>query len=291
MGENGELPEGWGLATIPEMTPCEGVFVDGDWIESKDQDPNGEVRLIQLADIGDGEFRDRSSRFLRIDRANILNCTFLKQNDILVARMPDPIGRACLFPLSKENSFVTAVDVAIIRLGKGDVAPKYLMHCINSPRARQEIEDLQSGTTRRRISRTNLAAVDFPVPPTAEQDRIVAKIEELFSSLEKGIEDLKTAQQQLKVYRQAVLKWAFEGKLTNRNVVDGKLPEGWRSRRISEMIQTLEQGWSPKCETKSSHDEDEWAVIKTTAVQRAYFLESENKTLPRNLEPRTQHEL
>ncbi|HRN73310.1 MAG TPA: restriction endonuclease subunit S [Ginsengibacter sp.] len=51
----------------------------------------------------------------------------------------------------------------------------------------------------------------FPIPPLAEQHRIVAKIEELFSSLDKGIESLKTAQEQLKVYRQAVLKLAFEG--------------------------------------------------------------------------------
>ena len=46
--------------------------------------------------------------------------------------------------------------------------------------------------------------------------------------MDKGIESLKTAQQQLKVYRQAVLKWAFEGKLTNKNVVEGELPEGWK---------------------------------------------------------------
>jgi type I restriction enzyme S subunit len=54
----------------------------------------------------------------------------------------------------------------------------------------------------------------LPIPPLAEQHRIVAKIEELFSELDKGIENLKTAQAQLKVYRQALLKHAFEGKLT-----------------------------------------------------------------------------
>ena len=54
----------------------------------------------------------------------------------------------------------------------------------------------------------------FPLPPKATQQAIVSKIEELFSEIEKGIESLSTAQQQLKTYRQSVLKWAFEGKLT-----------------------------------------------------------------------------
>lgn len=65
------------------------------------------------------------------------------------------------------------------------------------------------------ISSGELAkSIPFVVPPTNEQKRIVAKIEELFSELDKGIESLKTAQAKLKVYRQALLKHAFEGKLT-----------------------------------------------------------------------------
>ena len=59
-----------------------------------------------------------------------------------------------------------------------------------------------------------LKKCDFPLPPLNEQKRIVAKIEELFSELDNGIASLKTAREQLKVYRQAVLKHAFEGKLT-----------------------------------------------------------------------------
>lgn len=76
---------------------------------------------------------------------------------------------------------------------------------------------------------------EFPLPPLAEQQRIVAKIEELFSELDKGIETLKTAKQQLKVYRQAVLKYAFEGKLTNPTVVEGELPDGWVSKSLKEL--------------------------------------------------------
>ncbi|MDM2059987.1 restriction endonuclease subunit S, partial [Mycobacteroides abscessus] len=90
----------------------DGLFVDGDWVESKDQDPDGDVRLIQLADVGDGVFRDRSSRFLTSEKAKELRCTFLEPGDVLVARMPEPLGRACIFPGVGQPA-VTAVDVCI----------------------------------------------------------------------------------------------------------------------------------------------------------------------------------
>lgn len=86
------------------------------------------------------------------------------------------------------------------------------------------------GETHKRFWISEYSKLSVPLPPLAEQHRIVAKIEELFSELDKGIETLKTAQQQLKVYRQAVLKYAFEGRLTNPDVKEGELPEGWVSR-------------------------------------------------------------
>lgn len=66
------------------------------------------------------------------------------------------------------------------------------------------------------VRRGDVASIPIPLPPIPEQHRIVAKIEELFSELDKGIESLKIAREQLKVYRQALLKHAFEGKLTEK---------------------------------------------------------------------------
>lgn len=224
------LPENWIVATIEELIDGkDGLFKDGDWIETKDQDPNGEVRLIQLADIGDGFFRNRSDRFMTKERALELNCTFLKKGDILVARMPDPLGRACVFPYSEEEKYVTVVDVAIIRTGQNGVNNKYLTHFINSPLIRKQIGDLQTGTTRKRISRGNLSTIKIPIPPLNEQIRIAFKIDELFSKLDNEVVNLKFAQNQLKVYRQSLLKYAFEGKLT----------ELWRKENNPESAEKL----------------------------------------------------
>ena len=212
-----EPPPGWAEATIPEVIGARGLFSDGDWVESKDQDPNGDVRLIQLADIGDGAFRDRSSRFLTSEAAARLRCTFLERGDVLVARMPDPLGRACLFPGVGQAS-VTAVDVCIVRPGEGSVDPRWLMWFINSSSFRSDVLALQAGTTRKRISRKNLATIALPVPPLNEQRRIVAAIEEHLSRLDAAQASLETAIARARNFRDAVLEDAFGNHAPRRTV-------------------------------------------------------------------------
>jgi type I restriction enzyme, S subunit len=208
-----DLPLGWGMATISDLVGKDGIFKDGDWVESKDQDPNGDVRLIQLADIGDGGFRDRSSRFLTYEKAIKLRCTFLNKGDVLIARMPDPLGRACIFPGDKRKA-VTVVDVCVVRPKDKDISNRWLMHFINAPAFRVAVASLQTGSTRKRISRKNLARLSFPVPPPNEQKRIVAEIEKQFSRLDEAIDNLKRIKANLKRYKASVLKAAVEGKLT-----------------------------------------------------------------------------
>jgi type I restriction enzyme S subunit len=219
-GQRQELPMGWTWANIDDLISTNGLFCDGDWIESKDQDSNGNVRLIQLADIGDGIFKDKSNRHLTFEKSIELGCTYLSKGDLLVARLPDPLGRACLFPLEGEKKYVTAVDICIVRPNYQDLNIHYLLYLINSPQIRTEVDKFKSGSTRKRISRKNFAKIQLSIAPTLEQHLIADKIEEFFSKLDNGIEDLEKAREQLKTYRQAVLKYAFEGKLTEewRNV-------------------------------------------------------------------------
>src|SRR5262245_47255657 len=214
------LPDGWALAQLPQLIGPGGVFTDGDWVESKDQDPNGDVRLIQLADIGDGYYKNKSRRFLTHQKALELCCTFLEPGDVLVARLPDPLGRACIFPGDAKPA-VTAVDICIIRPGLSGPESRWIMHVLNSPSVRQVIEGLHRGTTRKRVSRRNLASVKLPLAPLSEQRRIVATIEELLARVNATRERLAKVPNILKRFRQAVLAAACSGRLT----------EDWRKGR------------------------------------------------------------
>jgi type I restriction enzyme S subunit len=232
------IPEGWALAKLDELISYEGVISDGDWVESKDQDPEGSIRLIQLADIGDGEFLNKSNRFMNIASAQRLNCTLLKENDVLIARMPDPLGRACLFP-KIENEAVTVVDVCLIRLDdRAGISPKVLMHWINSSVIRNVIALEATGTTRKRITRKKLSHFDFPLPPLAEQKVIADKLDELLAQVESTKARLDAIPAILKSFRQSLLAAAVSGKLT----------EEWRGDNGCEITQSdiqqaFNRGW------------------------------------------------
>jgi type I restriction enzyme S subunit len=208
-----ELPEGWAQASVTSLIGADGLFSDGDWVESKDQDPNGSIRLLQLADIGDGVFIDKSNRFINEEKFEALRCEEVLEGDVLIARMPDPLGRACLAPKLKQKS-ITVVDVAILRPGRLSVLPRWLMHSINSPQVRAHIEMESSGTTRKRIARGKLAEMELPIAPLAEQKRIADKLEAVLGRVDACRARLDRVPDLLKRFRQSVLAAATSGQLT-----------------------------------------------------------------------------
>ncbi|MDD5131299.1 MAG: restriction endonuclease subunit S [bacterium] len=163
-------------------------FMDGDWIESKDQSEEG-IRLLQLADIGVGVFLDKSRRFITEDTFKRLNCFEVLPGDILLARMPDPIGRACIVP-DIGYKMITAVDCCIIRIDENLHNKLYWVHLLNSDSMKRKIESLASGTTRSRISRKNLEAIQVYCPTKKDQDKIVNGIIGLMGNIDAVTENI-----------------------------------------------------------------------------------------------------
>ncbi|YAF94046.1 MAG: hypothetical protein AB3A66_15610 [Nodularia sp. CChRGM 3473] len=126
-----KLPKTWNLVSLNETVGNTGLITDGDWIISQNMSLNGEIRLIQLADIGIGEFLDRSQKFIPAEKFKELNCTELKEEDILISRMADPIGRACLLPQLNQKA-ITAVDVTILRTDRKIAVPMYVKYLCNT---------------------------------------------------------------------------------------------------------------------------------------------------------------
>lgn len=155
-------------------------LVDGDWIESKDQSSEG-IRLLQLADIGVREFLGKSSRFISEDTFMKLKCFEVRPGDVLIARMPDPIGRSCIIPDSDEK-MITAVDCCIVRV-EHDSSNQFLNYLLNTREFLHKANLLASGTTRQRISRKTLEQMKVPKPTKVIQEQIVTVLDLFYATI------------------------------------------------------------------------------------------------------------
>lgn len=168
------------------------TFIDGDWIESKDQSDNG-VRLVQTGNVGSCEFINKTdkARWISEETFERLKCTEIFEGDILISRLPDPIGRACILP-SGLGKAITAVDCTIVRLNDV-VLPKFLIAITESIDYRKQIEQATAGTTRARVSRGSLGKIQIPLPPLSLQREFVTiaeKADSVKAALKKSIESI-----------------------------------------------------------------------------------------------------
>jgi type I restriction enzyme, S subunit len=133
---------------------------------------------------------------------------------------------------------------------------------------------------RPRVDFDQIKVFNVLLPPKPEQDRIADVLDELLSDLEASVATLERVRSKLKIYRASVLKAAVEGALTAEKTPFDRVP-------LRTLIEGLGQGWSPKCDLTREARDDEWAIIKTTAVQSMKYLDYESKPLPSGLKPRS----
>ncbi len=153
---------------------------------------------------------------------------------------------------------------------------------------RSELIAQAVGGAQPNISQGIVRDLKIPLLPLDQQKRIVAEIEKQFSRLDEAVANLKRVKANLKRYKAAVLKAAVEGRLVEaESTAFGR--QNWKP--IGLAIGSLDQGWSPQCESEPAETDETWAVMKTTAVQPLRFLDEENKRLPPTLSPRANLEL
>jgi type I restriction enzyme S subunit len=124
------------------------------------------------------------------------------------------LGKTAIFCLDN-TTLLHGMNLLLIRPNRELVVPEFLNYLCGHYRSSGVfISIAQHAVNQSSINQTKLNDLTIPLPPLPEQHRIVAKIEDVFTTLDAGVEELKKIKAQLKRYRQSVLKHAFEGKLT-----------------------------------------------------------------------------
>jgi type I restriction enzyme S subunit len=145
-------------------------FIDGDWIESPYITTSG-VRLIQTGNVGVGAYREKGFRYVSEETFVELDCTEVAPGDLLICRLGQPVGRACLAP-DLGCRMITSVDVCILKPAP-DFDPAYLVLALNDREYLGWVNTLVRGSTRDRVSRSMLGSFVIPVPPKDEQSASV----------------------------------------------------------------------------------------------------------------------
>ncbi len=197
------MPSGWTVAKLKDIA---------DWSSGgtpKATVPEyygGDIPWLIIGDLNDGYVYKSASSLTTLGLKES-SAKMVKPYSVLVA-MYGSIGKLGINRIPVATNQAIAFTEKLYEI----VTNRYLFFYLLF--VRPQLLGLGQGGTQKNISQTILKEVFISLPPLPEQHRIIAKIEELFSELDKGVESLKTAQEQLKIYRQSVLQRAFEGTLT-----------------------------------------------------------------------------
>jgi len=239
-----QLPEGWEWKTLGEvcLPPQYG------WTTSASH--TGNLHLLRTTDITSGLINWETVPFCTQEPADAEKY-LLQDGDIVISRAGS-VGFSYLLNNPKPAIFASY----LIRF-RPLIYGKFVAFFLQSPSYWEAISEKSLGIAIPNVNATKLKQIPIPVPPLAEQERIVAKIEVLFSQLDAGVAALRRIQAALKRYKASVLKAACEGRLVGQDPTDepaeallrrlGKaplvdddlpaLPEGWCWVRVGEVAE------------------------------------------------------
>ena len=181
-------------------------LINGYAFKSKNYVEKG-VRVIRIANVQDGYISDENPCFYPENSKEDISKYILRENDFLIS-LTGNVGRVAILTA---NFLPAALNqrVSCIRIKNDNILPKFLFYYLLRKQFQKDCINASQGVAQLNLSTKWLEQYPIPVLSLEEQKRIVAKIEELFSELDKGVETMKKTKQQLSVYRQAVLKEAF----------------------------------------------------------------------------------
>ena len=247
----------WQLLPLSEIASVSSnSFVDGPFgsnLKSDEYTTEG-VRLIQLQNIGDGEWIDDNKIFTSEMKYQELKRHAAFPGDIAIAKMADPIARACIIPPVSDR-FLVVADCIKLTPDLKKYHPKFIVYAINNHSVRLQAELKSTGTTRNRINLSLLKTVNVEIPPLPEQRRIA----ETLDTIDEAIQKTEALISKLKAVKQGLLHDLLtrgldkNGKLRDPKAHPeqfkasplGRIPSRWEVVPLSK-ISRVRRGASPR---------------------------------------------
>jgi type I restriction enzyme S subunit len=196
---------------------------------------------------GGGILRPEASTYGEVKKGY----TAFLAGDVIMAKITPCMenGKTCVVPELPGAACFGSTEFHVVRT-EGNIAARWISNFLLQHSTRHAaLRQMMGGVGQMRVPSVFLESLIIPIPPDPEQQRILDALDELLSDLDAGVAALERVQAKLKHYRAAVLKAAVEGTL-----VPSQQP--YPVRKIGEAIESLGQGWSPKCESEPSADRD-----------------------------------
>ena len=265
-----ELPDGWAWTTLEEVSEINPR------IDKQSIDDNLEVTFLPMKNVKELSGKIDLSETKRFSEVKRKSYTPFRDGDVLFAKVTPCMenGKIAIAHDLKNGIGFGSTEFHVIRLLEKLSTPFFFFYFIQQKFRQEAQRVMTSAVGLLRVPTHYMRQIPIPLPPFSEQHRIVAKIEELFTKLDAGIDALHKVQAQLKRYRQSVLKAAFEGKLTeawraehrdeieSASPVASDLPAGWMWTTVEEVSEL-----NPRIDRKSIDDDLEITFLPMKCVE------------------------
>ena len=278
-----DIPSSWEINKVKYLATEPGtLFLDGDWIESDVIEESG-IRYLTTGNVGAGFYKEQGCGYISEKTFSELHCLNVYPGDLMISRLNEPIGRACIIP-DTESRYVVAVDNVILR-PNANYNKKFIMYGMNADGYAEHANMIARGATMSRISRSQLGQFWLAFPNIEEQqaiadflDKECAQIDSIAADLEKQITLLQQYKKSL--ITETVTKGLDKSVPMKDSGVEwiGEIPEHWQKTRIKFEASIIGSGTTPDSGNSMYYDNGEHSWIQSGDLYgKDYIYETEKQ--------------
>ncbi len=210
------MPKEWILGKASDFVVSpQNDIVDGPFgsnLKASEYQLSG-TPIIRLQNIKRLRFINKNIKYVSNEKAIELSRHSYKKGDIVITKLGDPLGLACIIPENFQDGVIVA-DLVRLRINDLAFDKQYLTYLLNSPLVISQLNKHIKGTTRPRINLGIIRDLNLPIASISEQKIIAEKLDTLLAQVDSTKARLEQIPQILKRFRQSVIVAAVNGQLT-----------------------------------------------------------------------------